>query len=181
MIEIAVTGVLLSVLLIFIVILCVINLQKNKIIKDKENQINALQNQKRMTGRVEAIIDNLPGMVYQQLHNPPEYTFTYISEGCKYLTGYTSAELLGKSYKMLLNPYFPDNEDIVTEAAKTAFLNDEVYETVFKITDKNGNDKWVWVRSLIVEKKADGSPYLIEGYCTDITHQRQLEVAEESK
>ena len=178
MIDIALTGVLLTVLLIFIAILYVINIQKNKIIKEKEDQINNLHNQKRMTGRVEAIIDNLPGMVYQQLYNPPEYTFTYISEGCRELTGYTSSELLGKSYKMLFNTYFPENEEIVTKAAEEAFLDNKVYETVFQITDKNGIEKWVWVRSLIVEKKADGTPYIIEGYCMDITKQRQLEASE---
>lgn len=69
--------------------------------------------------RTEALMSNLPGMVYQCLNDPPNYTFTFVSEGCHPLTGYTPQELLGNSAVKFFDMVHPDDADTLER------LNDE--------------------------------------------------------
>ncbi|MDR2055206.1 MAG: PAS domain-containing protein [Desulfovibrio sp.] len=123
--------------------------------------------------RTETLMSNLPGMVYQCLHDPPNYTFTFVSEGCYPLTGYTPQELLGNNAVKFFDMVHPDDADTLER------LNDETLalglplEATFRIIMKDGSVKWLWERSRVVEKKPDGTSHLLEGFYTDITEQRR--------
>jgi diguanylate cyclase (GGDEF)-like protein/PAS domain S-box-containing protein len=131
--------------------------------------------------KAETIVKNLPGMVFQHLYNPPEYTYTFVSEGCEKLTGYSAEELIGKSAIKFLNMSYPDDASHIEKLSTQTFSKGLPYETTFKITTKDGTEKWIWERSRTIESNPDGSPYLIEGYYTDITKRRQLDAAEHEK
>ncbi|MCL2008302.1 MAG: ATP-binding protein [Treponema sp.] len=131
----------------------------------------------RMSQRIEAIINNLPGMVFQQIYNPPEYTFTFVSDGCMDLLGYTSEEMLDGKIKFFDMVHEDDVEDIEKQSSRTIPFG-LPFEAFFRIKTREGNEKWIWERSRVIEKNPDGSPYLVEGYYEDITEQRQLEAAE---
>ncbi|MDR2543030.1 MAG: transporter substrate-binding domain-containing protein [Treponema sp.] len=137
-----------------------------------------LREYKKMSTRIEAIINNLPGMVFQQLYNPPEYTYTYVSEGCNELLGYTSEELMnGGSVKFFDMVHPEDIEAIEKHSSETLPLG-LPFEVIFRIITREGKMKWVWERSRVIEKNPDGTPHLIEGYYADITGQQLLEAAE---
>ncbi len=128
--------------------------------------------------RMETLMANLPGMVYQCLNNPPHYTFTFVSEGCLPLTGYSSSELLNNNALQFFDMIHPDDAGALAEInAKTLNLGLPL-ETSFRIIMKDGTVKWLWERSRVVEFKSDGTPHLLEGFYTDITEQRRLEAAE---
>jgi PAS domain S-box-containing protein len=134
-----------------------------------------LREYKRMSARIETIINNLPGMVFQQLYNPPEYTYTFVSEGCKELLGYTTEELMNSNSIKLVHP-----DDIVSlekHSAETIPFG-LPFDAIFRIITKDGTIKWVWERSRVIEKNLDGTPYMVEGYYSDITGQQLLEAAE---
>jgi PAS domain S-box-containing protein len=128
--------------------------------------------------RMETLMSNLPGMVYQCLNDPPEFTFTFVSEGCSSLIGYTPQELIGNNFVKFFDMVHPD------DVAELARLNAETLsiglplETTFRMIMKDGTVKWIWERSRIVEIKPDGTPHLLEGFYTDITEQRRLEASE---
>ena len=137
-----------------------------------------LREHKRMTARIEAIINNLPGMVFQRIYNPPEYIYTFVSEGCKDLLGYTPEELIGNGEVKFLDMVLPEYIAPIEKLSAETFPRGLPYETTFQIRTKYGAIKWIWERSRVVEKNAYGTPYLIEGYFADITERQQLEAAE---
>jgi len=128
--------------------------------------------------RTEALMSNLPGMVYQCLNDPPQFTFTFVSEGCRSLLGYAPAELMGNNAIKFFDMVHPD------DVAPLERLNTETLsiglplETTFRMIMKDGTVKWIWERSRVVEKNVDGTPRLLEGFYTDITEQRRLEASE---
>ncbi|MCL2010686.1 MAG: ATP-binding protein [Synergistaceae bacterium] len=128
--------------------------------------------------RTETMMSNLPGMVYQCLNDPPHFTFTFVSEGCKALTGYSSEELMGNSALKFLDMVHPDDVDPLEKLNAETLSIGLPLETTFRLVMKDGSVKWIWERSRVVEKKPDGTPHLLEGFYTDITEQRRLEAAE---
>ena len=128
--------------------------------------------------RTETLMSNLPGMVYQCRHNPPEYTFTFVSEGCKTLTGYAPEELINNTALKFFDMIHPEDVVALDEANKATLAVGLPLETTFRIIMKDGSIKWIWERSRVVEFDDDGTPRTLEGFYTDITEQRRLESAE---
>jgi len=131
-----------------------------------------------LTRRTEALMNNLPGMVYQCISDMPDLTFTFVSEGCLELIGYSPEELIGNRDIRFFDIIHPDDakelEELYTDGLK---LNTSI-ETTFRIIAKDGSEKWIWERSYVAEHSPDGSALILEGYFTDITDLRRLEVAE---
>ncbi len=128
--------------------------------------------------RMENLMANLPGMVFQCLNNPPDYTFTFVSEGCIPLTGYTPEELINNNALQFFDMIHPDDVEPLAEINQKTLNMGLPLETSFRIIMKDGTVKWIWERSRVVEFKSDGTPHLLEGFYTDITEQRRLEAAE---
>ena len=128
--------------------------------------------------RTETMMSNLPGMVYQCLNNPPEFRFTFVSEGSMALMGYTPEELVGGSAVKFFDMVHPDDLDPLEKLNAITLSVGLPLETTFRIIMKDGTVKWIWERSRAVEFNADGTPLLLEGFYTDITEQRRLETAD---
>ncbi|MDL2321952.1 response regulator [Desulfosarcina sp. OttesenSCG-928-B08] len=128
--------------------------------------------------RTETLMSNLPGMVYQCLNDPPNFTFTFVSEGCLPLTGYSPEELMHNNALKFFDMIHPDDVGPLEEINKVTLSVGKPLETTFRMIMKDGTVKWVWERSRVVERNADGTPHLLEGFYTDITEKRRLEAAE---
>ncbi|WP_310599553.1 ATP-binding protein [Desulfobulbus sp.] len=128
--------------------------------------------------RTETLMSNLPGMVYQCLNDPPDFTFTFVSEGCLPLTGYAPEELMHNNALKFFDMIHPDDVGPLEEMNKVTLSIGLPLETTFRMIMKDGTVKWVWERSRVVEFNQNGSPRLLEGFYTDITEQRRLETAE---
>jgi PAS domain S-box-containing protein len=133
---------------------------------------------RRVMRRTETLMSNLPGMVYQCLNDPPNFTFTFVSEGCYNLVGYTVEELLGNSAVKFFDMVHPDDAEPLAKLNAQTLSVGLPLETTFRMVMKDGSEKWVWERSHVAEKNPDGTPRLLEGFYTDITEQRRLEAAE---
>ncbi|MCL2617247.1 MAG: PAS domain-containing protein, partial [Defluviitaleaceae bacterium] len=130
--------------------------------------------------RTVEMMSNLPGMVYQRLNNPPNYSYTFISEGCKALTGYSVHELLGNGSEKFYQMIHPEDIEPMKQRNADTLALGLPLDTKFRIATKDGIEKWIWERSRVAEKNADGTPYIVEGFFTDITEHRRLEVAEQT-
>jgi len=128
--------------------------------------------------RVETMMSNLPGVVYQCLNDPPGFTFTFVSESSLELFGYAPDELIGNRDLNFCDMVYPDDIDALKESKTETLVVGKPLETTYRVITKEGAVKWIWERSRVVEFKPDGSPHLIEGFYTDITEQRRLEAAE---
>ncbi|MDR2569090.1 MAG: PAS domain-containing protein [Oscillospiraceae bacterium] len=164
-------------LVVVIIVLTVIYIRDRKKRKTIAAQASTLT---ALNERIEKIIGNLPGMIFQHLYNPPEYTYTFVSDGCEELTGFKREEFIGQSSVKFLEMTHPDDaEDNHIENMIAETLDKGLpYETVFRITTRDGEEKWIWERSHVLEYNEDGTPSVIEGYFTDVTERRQLEISE---
>ncbi|MCL2052682.1 MAG: ATP-binding protein [Lachnospiraceae bacterium] len=128
--------------------------------------------------RIEAIINNLPGVAFRHYYDSPQFTYTYVSEGCQELLGYPAEELVGKSAVEYLNIiHEKDALSIQTISNKTLAVG-LPYENTYRIQTPDGVEKWIWERSRVIEYTEDGRPYQVEGYYDDITVRREFEAAE---
>jgi len=132
----------------------------------------------RLSDRIEAIINNLPGMVFQQLYNPPDYTYTFVSDGCKELIGYEPEEMMNGKSITLSSMIHPDDAEYVERLSAQTIPHGLPFEATFRVITKDGITKWIWERSRVIENNPDGTPYMVEGYHTDVTERQQLEAAE---
>ncbi len=128
--------------------------------------------------RTETLMSNLPGMVYQCLNDPPEFTFTFVSEGCKTLIGYSPEELMHNNAVKFFDMVHPDDVGPLEKLNEETLSIGLPLETTFRMIMKDGSVKWIWERSRVVERNPDGTPHILEGFYTDITEQRRLEAAE---
>ncbi|MDL2258803.1 response regulator [Eubacteriales bacterium OttesenSCG-928-K08] len=128
--------------------------------------------------RTETMMSNLPGMVYQCLNDPPDFTFTFVSEGSLALMGYAPEELVGNSTVKFFDMVHPEDVGPLEDINKVTLSVGLPLETTFRIIMKDGSVKWIWERSRVVEFNPDGTSRLLEGFYTDITEQRRLEAAE---
>jgi len=133
----------------------------------------------RQASRIDAIINNLPGMVYQSVCNPPDYTNTFVSDGVFELLGYTPEEY--RAIPFDYNISYPDDVEFVNRTTMKALMNRQPVENVYRLITKDGKIKWVWERCRAIEYNKDGTPYLIEGYFTDITERFKLEETKREK
>ena len=141
--------------------------------KAQKETEQALQEETR---RTQTIIDNLPGVIFQCTNDNPGFTYTYISEGCLAMTGYTQEELIGNPDLKFYDIVHPDDLEQLKKLDSHANATGQpTFEASFRIKTKDGSIKWIWERSRMVETNPDGTTHLIEGFYTDITELRRLE------
>jgi len=128
--------------------------------------------------RNETLMNNLPGMAYQCINNPPDFTFTYVSDGCQDLVGYTPDELTGNSALKFFDMVHPDDEETLAKQNEVTLSVGLPLDTTFRIITKDGSIKWIWERSSVVEFTPEGQAYVLEGFYADITERKRLEDAE---
>src|SRR5690606_14668756 len=118
--------------------------------------------------KLRTLVENLPGIVFR-CKNDEKRTMQYISDGCKWITGYWPEEFCrtgGISWTSLIHPM--DLEE-VWNTVQSAVSKKEKFQLKYRITDKDGTVHWISETGTVLEKK-DGAVYL-EGYMQDITAQ----------
>ena len=124
------------------------------------------------------LINNIPGMIFQCLYDPQNFTFTFVSKGCKLLTGYTQNEFEGDNAIKFLDIVHPDDIQAIVNLISITLSVGLPFENTFRIVTKDKGEKRVLVRALVVDTNNEGLPYLIEGFFTDVTKPMLVETAE---
>ncbi len=156
---------------IALLIILVVGLQSSKIKQRLKNEVQLVESQRRLA----TIIDSLPGIVFS-CSNDPDFSMTYLSEGCLELTGYTSAELIAAKgiYNAITHP-----EDLpkVLETINAAISNQQPYVVEYRIKTKSSGDyKWLWEKGNGLYSDR-GQLLGLEGFITDITRLKSSETA----
>ena len=125
-----------------------------------------------------ALINNLPGMVYRCNAVDDNYIYTYVSDGCLSLTGYTAEELAGPGGVKFYDMLHPDDMEWVRDLASDTAGIGLPFEATYRILTKDGSVKWIWERSVVSEFGPDGVPLVLEGFDTDVTELWRLKRAE---
>ena len=119
------------------------------------------------------LMNNLPGMTYRRL-NDDNMTMQFISSGSYQLTGFQPDQLVNSktvSYARLISDEdLPNLKSLISKS----LMKDNKFQAFYRITDAQGNEKWVWehghgvyssLRKLIA----------IEGFIIDVTEYKQSE------
>ncbi len=126
----------------------------------------------KLTAKLSAIINNLPGMAYRCL-NDRNWTMEWISGGCYNLTGYKPEELLHNQITSYNDLIHPDDRDGVWNGIQEALTQKKGFELEYRIHTADGQEKWVWEQGHGV---LEGHKVLaLEGIITDITRRKVLE------
>ncbi len=124
--------------------------------------------------RLETLLKNLPGMAYRCL-NLKHWPMDFVSDGCYALCGYQRHEI--ESQKVLWGDFtHPDMIDEVDRKVRSAADKGEPFEVEYRIIARNGEEKWVWERGRVIDRRADGVA-ILEGFITDITDRKLAEAA----
>ncbi|WP_371322736.1 EAL domain-containing protein [Dechloromonas sp. ZY10] len=132
------------------------------------------------SGRVlQVLVDNLEGMVYRSAIDE-NWTFHFVSDGCRVLTGYTPEELEYSQLTSLEAITHPEDRVKVRQAVCAALEASGRYRVQYRIFHRDGSEKWVLERGTVVADES--GEHVLEGFIEEVTEQvmreRQLADAE---
>ncbi|MDD1687728.1 PAS domain S-box protein [Methanoregula sp.] len=125
------------------------------------------------------LMSHLPGFVYR-CRNDRDWTMTYISEGCRDLTGYAPADFLVDRTITFNALIHPDHRERIWQKWQTLLGRLEVFEDEYPIITKSGETRWVQERGQGIFSE-DHRLLFLEGFIADVTRRRSVEEALEKK
>lgn len=120
--------------------------------------------------QIQSMMNNIPGVTFR-VSLEGEWNILLISDAALQMTGWPARDFLSgqQRFSPLMHP-----EDIarVRPIAAKAIKRLESFEVEFRITDRNGQEKWISaVASPLLNK--EGMPYAMDGVLLDITESKQ--------
>jgi PAS domain S-box-containing protein len=109
------------------------------------------------------LIKNANGVIFR-CRCDPHWTMTYISPGCRELTGYSPDELKENREIRYSRLIHPSDRPLVREEVENAISQNTPYGVTYRLLAKN-EEKWVWERGQKVEENNG----LVEGFITDVS------------
>lgn len=141
--------------------------------RDITEQKNAEEKIKEQQRQLSTLMSNLPGMAYR-CKNTLTWDMIFISEGSYALTGYHQNNLLKNNPSFGSIIYEDDNQQL-WDLVQKANEKREFFELTYRIRTATNELRWVWERGKgIFNDKGD--LLFLEGFITDITHQKSIEI-----
>ncbi|MGZ2368794.1 response regulator [Ancylomarina sp. YFZ004] len=141
--------------------------EKNKDLEvDVKQKISELETSQRTLNN---LLNNLPGFAYQCLNNR-DWSMTYISDGCKEITGYSPDDFISKNTITFNDIIHPDYREKLWNKWQVTLTQKSTFQAEYPIINAKGETKWIWEQGSGVFK-GDNLIY-IEGFITDITQRK---------
>jgi PAS domain S-box-containing protein len=122
-----------------------------------------------------SLLSNIPGTVYRCV-NDADWTPIFLSGDVEAVSGYTADEFLGKRVPAFSKLVHPDDLAALDRAVATAVATRKAYDLEYRITHRDGRERWVHERGRGVYGE-DGSLLHLDGCMFDITERKQAEAA----
>lgn len=121
------------------------------------------------------LLSNLPGMAYRSTPDHP-WNFKFVSQGCLLLTGYPSDYFTNKDrivYEILIHG---QDYPLILSQIYAALEDHLAFQVTYRIITAQNQQKWIWEQGRGVYND-QGELESIEGFISDITHQKEAESA----
>lgn len=128
-----------------------------------------LANQRTLT----ALLNDLPGMVYR-CRNNPDWTMEYVSGSSCQLTGYDPEDIINSKRLSYGSMIHSDDQQKVWEEVQNGIRENRRFEMVYRISDINGKEKYVWECGKGIFS-SNNELLGLEGLIIDITRKRKSE------
>ncbi|MCX7670564.1 MAG: GAF domain-containing protein, partial [Anaerolineae bacterium] len=125
------------------------------------------------------LLSNLPGIAYR-CRNDPQWTMEFISDGCRALTGYPSADLVANRRLAYADLIHPDDRMTVWLGVQAALQAGRPFQLIYRIRTADETEKWVWEQGRGVQD-AQGQVVALEGFITDFTERVHYAQAEQEQ
>ena len=137
-------------------------------IHERKEAEKALEESERSKG---VLLSNLPGMAYR-CANDPDWTMTFMSEGCLELTGYQPESLIHNQERSFSDLILPAYRKMLWEEWQRILGVKKAFRFEYEIQTATREKKWVLEigRGVYAD---DGSVEALEGIIIDITESRR--------
>ncbi|HEX8696051.1 MAG TPA: PAS domain S-box protein [Longimicrobium sp.] len=125
-------------------------------------------------GALAALLAHLPGMAYR-CRNDRLWTMELVSEGCRDLTGWDPADLVGNAAVAWAELIHPADRERVWQAVQAAVAAGRAFRVEYRLRTRGGRERWVEEHGVAV--RAGSEPVLLEGLVSDVTAHKQVEAA----
>ena len=143
----------------------------------EEERTHLLRSLEESQVRLQTLVSNLPGMAYR-CRNDPNWTMSYVSEGCEAVTSYRRDELENNHAIAYADLVHPDDCDWLWAKCQASLDARIPCQNEYRILDRKGRERWVSERASGVYAP-DGALLAIDGFIQDITAARQARIERE--
>ncbi|AGN00680.1 HTR-like protein [Salinarchaeum sp. Harcht-Bsk1] len=126
--------------------------------------------------RHETLLANLPGMAYRAT-TEPGWPMSFVSEGCRAVTGYEAAQLTSGTVDWETDVIIPEDRVPARRTVETAVEQGEPFEVTYRITRKDGEERIVWEQGRAIDDGESADVTVLEGFITDVTARERNERA----
>jgi PAS domain S-box-containing protein len=130
----------------------------------------ALEESERM---LSTLVSNLPGVVYR-CRNEPGWPMEYVGGDVAAVTGYEARDFLGGD-SFWGELIVEEDRETVWETVQRALDARESFEVTYRITDADGETRWLREQGQGVFENGDDEPVALEGFVTDVTDRKRRE------
>ena len=120
-----------------------------------------------------ALLSNLPGMAYRCLNNRA-WTLSFVSDGCRALTGYAPEDLVGSRRLSYSDLILDDDRERVWKAVQHGLAEKKDFRMTYRIRAASGEEKWVLEQGRGIFS-GSGALEFLEGFIIDITERIRVE------
>ena len=121
------------------------------------------------------LLKDLPGMAYL-CHNDSAWTMLFVSEGGKALTGWPPAAFINNRRVSFQSLIHPQDRPGVDQQIRDAVRRRRSFHVSYRLITRTGELKWVSETGSAVRNQHGGA-WLLQGYITDVTTERNQESA----
>lgn len=120
-----------------------------------------------------SLLGHLPGAAYRCLVDS-ERTMTFISEGCRELTGYGPDDLVGNQVVSFSSLVMEEDRAQVEAKIRADLARQRTYALEYRLRDRHGRVKTVWDKGVAVSDQ-QGCVQTLEGFIWDVTDRKRVE------
>lgn len=122
-------------------------------------------------GRFRRLAENARDLIYRM--TLPDGRFEYVSPSAFDVTGFDQDDFYN-SQGLLIKSFHPDHRDLFNKSWINIMKGEAPPFFEYKIIDKEGNERWINQRNVLVKDEA-GNPIALEGIVTNVTESKMAQ------
>lgn len=112
------------------------------------------------------LLSNLPGMAYR-CSSDDSRQMSFVSDGCKSITGYEVGELVGENGTPWGELILPEDRETVNYKIRQAVRDHSAFHLEYRVKADRGRSKWVSEQGCAIQTTING-PTLLVGYIFEV-------------